>query len=141
MSISNLSQDKSTGQKIGDYSRYQREKRGWTLNQLAELTSLTPSFLFRLENGEYQTVKFDVIQKLASGLQMTVRSLLWKCQLIESEDASDLPSLEYYLKEKFQFSVEAIDDTKLFLDFIHKKYSHQIKENKQTHKVYWKKKC
>lgn len=130
----------STGSKIGTYTKYQREKREWTLNEFATRSGLTASFLLRLESGEYQTVKFDVLQKIAKGLDMPLRNFLWKCKLIEGDDPDDLPTLGYYLKEKFQLPVEAVEDVQLFLDFIHKKYRSQIAEMKKAHQSYWKKK-
>lgn len=130
----------STGSKIGQYTKYQREKRGWTLNEFAQRSDLTASFLLRLESGEYQTVKFDVLQKIAMGLDMPVRNFLWKCDLIEGDDPDDLPTLSFYLKEKFQMPEAAIGDIQLFLDFVHKKYKTEIAEMKKAHQTYWKKK-
>ena len=139
MSNTNLTQVEHAGHRIGEYLHYQREKRQYSLSEFATKTDLTPSFIFRLENKEYKTVKFDVIQKIASGLNMSVRSLLWKCGLIEGEEPWQLPSFEYYLKEKFQLPPSAIEDVKLFLAFVHKKYRIEVDAMKKAHRKYWKK--
>ena len=127
--------------KIAKYIKYQREKRDWSLSDFASRSDLTPSFLSRLEQGDYNTVKYDVIQKLAAGFSLSVRVFLWKCELIEREEHLELPDFEFYLKEKFQLPSEAIEDMNLFLELIHKKYRKEIEEMKKAHEEYWKEKA
>lgn len=127
----------STGSKIGKYTKYQREKRKWSLKQLAEATGMTPSFLFRLEQGTYQTVKFEVLEKIANAFEMPLEILLIKCHLIDSQLLNPLPQYEYYLKEKYQLPPQAIEDMALFLKFIQKKYHKVILEMKKAHQEYW----
>ncbi len=98
----------SVGEKIGKYLRYQREKRGISINELAKSMELTPSFLMRLEKGSYSNVKFDVIEKIAYGFQMTVEDFLEKCEIISR--AEGLPPIEFYLRETYQLPKKAIDD-------------------------------
>src|SRR5260221_13934073 len=117
--------------KIGTYTKYQRQKRELSLNEFAKLANITPSFLMRLENGVYQNIKFDVIEKIASGFQMTAEDFLRKCQVITSSE--ELPPLEYYLKELYQFPEEAIQDVKLFFSFVEEKYKEDIAEMKKAH--------
>lgn len=133
-----MSTRKTTAQKIGEYVKYQRQKHHWSLQDFADLCELTPSFLLRLEQGEYETVKFEVVEKLAKGFHMSLFNFLQKCELIGNNLIIDLPEIEFYLKEKFQLPVEAIEDVKLFLEVIHKKYEKQIAEMKAAHERYWK---
>lgn len=125
----------SVGAKIGKYLKYQREKRSLSLQEISHLVDLTPSFLNRLENGVYQTIKFDVIEKIANGLNMSITDLLKKCELTSTK--ADLPTLRFYLKEKYQLTTEAIDDVELFIEFVKKKYFDDIKKNKEMHQEYW----
>lgn len=127
----------SIGARIGKYTKYQRQKRNLSLNAFAKKISLTTSFLLRLERGTYQNVKFDVIEKLAAGFAMTVEDFLLKCEIISYSQT--VPPIEYYLKEMYQFPKDAIEDTKLFIDFLNIKYKKQIKELKTIHKNYWNK--
>src|SRR5258708_22885494 len=122
--------------KIGTYIQYQRQKRELSLNEFAKLANITPSFLMRLENGVYQNIKFDAIEKLAASLQMTAEDFLRKCQVISSSEG--LPPLEYYLKELYQFPEEAINDVMLFFSFIQEKYKNEIIEMKKAHTKFWK---
>ncbi len=128
---------KSSAQKIGCYLKYQREKRDLSLNELAQKSELTASFLFRLEKGEYQSVKLDVIEKLTKALDMSVTEFLEKCDITNSQ--LDLPSLPHYLKEKFQFPPEAISDCEIMIEVLQKKYQKEIQQQKKQHKKYWKK--
>ena len=124
-------------EKIGKYTKYQREKRGYSLNQFAKRIGITTSFLLRLERGNYQSVSFDVIEKIARGFDTSIEDFLYKCQITQA--SSSLPDIEYFLKEKYQFPKEAISDVKLLISLLKVKYKKSIKELKEKHKVYWEK--
>jgi|GEM_PF-2840895 len=128
----------SVAGKIGTYTQYQRKKRDLTLNEFAKIADITPSFLMRLENGVYQNIKFDVIEKISEAFQMSPEDFLKKCQVISG--SVQLPPIEYYLKELYQFPEEAIEDVQLFFSFIEEKYKAEILEMKKAHTKFWKKK-
>jgi transcriptional regulator with XRE-family HTH domain len=127
----------SAGSKIGRYTKYQREKRGFSLNYFAKITGLTTSFFLRLEKGEYASISISAIEKIARGFDMTIGDFLHKCQIIESSHT--LPPLEYYLKEKYQFPDDAIKDFKLLVRLLRVKYKKEISELKNIHEAYWDK--
>lgn len=127
----------SAGSKIGRYIKYQREKRGFSLNYFAKITGVTTSFLLRLEKGDYSSISINAIEKIASGFGMTTGDFLSKCQIIESSHT--LPPLEYYLKEKYQFPDEAIRDFKLLVRLLRAKYKKEITSLKTIHEAYWDK--
>ena len=104
----------------------------------AKIADITPSFLMRLENGVYQNIKFDVIEKISEAFQMSPEDFLKKCQVISG--SVQLPPIEYYLKELYQFPEEAIEDVQLFFSFIEEKYKAEILEMKKAHTKFWKKK-
>lgn len=125
----------TTGTKVGKYTKYQREKRGYSLNEFANKIEVTTSFLLRLERGTYQNISFNMIEKLAKGFDMSIEDFLYKCKITHSTAA--LPPLDYYLKEVYQFPEEAVDDVKLFIQFTKTKYKDKITELKMKHKEYW----
>lgn len=127
----------SVAEKIGKYTKYQREKRGYSLNQFAKVVGVTPSFLLRLEKGDYNSISFTFVEKIAQGFEMTLEDFLQKCEIIDS--SASLPSLQYYLKEKYQFPEEAISDVKLFIRLLKVKYKKEIQELQKIHETYWKK--
>jgi len=134
MSIGHKISESPAG-KVGKYTKYQREKRGFSLNEFAKKIGVTTSFLLRLERGNYQNVSYDVLKKLAIGFEMSIEDFLYKCKLIES--SSTLPPLEYYLKEMYQFPEDAINDIKLLIMLLKEKYKKEIKQLKGKHKEYW----
>jgi transcriptional regulator with XRE-family HTH domain len=123
--------------KIGRYVKYQREKRGLSLNEFAERVGIAPSFLYRLESGSYKSVKFTVIEKLSQAFEMPVIAFLQKCELAE-HSAESLPDISFYLREKLQLPTEAVEDIKLFITFIEEKYKDKIQTLKKKHADYWK---
>lgn len=124
-------------EKVGKYTKYQREKRGFSLNQFAKRIGITTSFLLRLERGNYQSVSFDVIEKIAKGFDSSIEDFLHKCQITSPQPS--LPDIEYFLKEKYQFPKEAISDVKMLISLLKLKYKKPIKELKAKHKEYWEK--
>ncbi len=124
--------------KIGKYVKYQREKRGLSLNEFADQVGITPSFLYRLESGTYKSVKFSIIEQLAQAFEMPVISFLQKCDLAE-DSGEFLPDFSFYLREKYQLPTDGVEDMKLFLQFVEKKYQQQIDILRKKHNEYWKK--
>src|SRR3989338_2373305 len=94
-------QESSPGTKIGRYIRYQREKRSWPLREYAEKAGVTPSFLSRLETGNYKSLSLEILKKLADGFTIPLYEFLHKCQIVQADRIS-LPDLEFYLREKYQ---------------------------------------
>ena len=127
----------SPGEKIGKYIKYKRNQKQISLNEFAKLADITPSFLLRLENGAYQSLKIDFIIKLARGLQISLEDFLRKCELIERTKDEKLPDLKFYLKEKFQFPDGAIEDTSMFIKFLQERYAGEINTMKKAHREYW----
>lgn len=125
-------------EKIGRYLKYQREKRKLSLADFAKLLDVDASFLHRVEKGYYQSVSFDVAEKIAKGLQMNLEDLFIKCEITRSRFV--LPTLEYFCKETYQFPDAAIHDLKIFVDFLQIKYKEDIAYMKKKHDAYWSKK-
>jgi transcriptional regulator with XRE-family HTH domain len=106
----------SSGAKIGFFLKYWRERNKLSLGALSRASGLTPSFILRLERGIYRSVKFDAVERIAKSLKMTVEDFLRQCEILPQK--SNLPSLEYFLAEKYQFSPQAIEEVKLIIEFI-----------------------
>jgi len=125
----------SNGAKIGKYLKYQRKKNDLTLYEMSKSSGLSSAFLLKLERGDYKDVKFDVMQKISKSLGTDIISFLYKCKIISTH--KKLPALRYYLKEKYQFPKNAINETREFIKymkFVHKK---SIELQIIKHKKYW----
>lgn len=127
----------STSQQIAKYIKYQRKKRQLSITQLAKKADVSPSYISKLEQGQYQSTTFDVLQNLAHALEMRTADFLRKCGLISEERS--LPTLEYLLKEEYRFSTKAIVEIVGFIDFIKYKYKTKIQKEEKLHQHYWEK--
>lgn len=119
------------------YVRYQRRKRGYTLQQFSDKTGLTPAYLSRLESDQYNNISLNACKALATGFDMPLLDFFIKCRVINSQ--TDLPEIGYYLREKYQLPEEAVEDVTLFFQFVLQKYQSQIKANRLAHQKYWEK--
>ncbi|MEK4826678.1 helix-turn-helix transcriptional regulator [Niallia sp. FSL W8-0951] len=67
-----------------------RLSKGYSLQQLAERSNVTPSYLNRLERGERKTPTFSVLQHIAEGLDVDVNVLVG----LDAKDTNEPLSLE-----------------------------------------------
>lgn len=71
---------KREGRKInenfGSTIKYLREKRGYSLKGLEEITGISSSYINRLERGERASPSYTIIKKLADALCIDVIELL-----------------------------------------------------------------
>jgi len=129
---------KTLGQKIGQYVKYQRDKRQLSIAAVAAASGLTSAYISRLEQGDYDSPTVDSLQHLAQAFQMPLTALLAKSG-VAPVTKIDLPDLAYYLHEKYFLPPEAVADVELFVDTIKKKYAHEIDRYKKDSQKYWRK--
>lgn len=127
----------TNGEKIGQYVHYQRSKRKLSLNQFAKNIKVDPSFLQRLEVGKYQGVGLNVLEKIAKGFDMSLEDLLRKSRITSYQH--QLPKIEFYLREMYQFPDGAINECRSFISFLQNQYKKEIGLLKKQHDGYWKK--
>ncbi|WP_313232122.1 helix-turn-helix domain-containing protein [Tissierella praeacuta] len=61
---------------FGSMLRYLREKQGYSLKDLEDITGISPSYINRLERGKRACPSYPVIEKLAKALNADVTELL-----------------------------------------------------------------
>lgn len=61
---------------FGEALRELREKRGYTVNQLAIYSDVSPALISKIENGKRGIPKPETIEKLAKGLKMEYTDLM-----------------------------------------------------------------
>lgn len=72
---------------FGVYLKYLRNLRGYSIIELAKLSSVSPSYISRLERGSRQTPKPKVLKKLAPHLGVGYNQMMVKAgYLNESAD-------------------------------------------------------
>jgi transcriptional regulator with XRE-family HTH domain len=82
----------STSQRLGKTVKELRERRGMTKSALAERAALTPSYISRLEKGDYQdrSLTLATCIGLAHGLKVALKELLADAGLLSASDTSSL---------------------------------------------------
>ncbi len=72
---------------IGDsmFKEY-RLKKGYTLEQLAELCEISWRNLFRIENGNYRYAKFETIAKLFAVLEFSEADIIKIIKIVNNKD-------------------------------------------------------
>lgn len=85
---------------ISSFLKDLRNKQDLTLGDLARASELSPAFLSRIENQEFdkKNLSLDTIIKIAKGLNVKVKDILDTLGVI---DKSELPALPVYLRQKY----------------------------------------
>jgi transcriptional regulator with XRE-family HTH domain len=60
---------------LGDYVKETRSKRGLSQAELAKLADLSPSFICRIEKGDYKSVTISSLNKLSRSLKVSISEL------------------------------------------------------------------
>ena len=60
---------------LGDYVKETRSKRGLSQAELAKLADLSPSFICRIEKGDYKSVTLASLSKLSRALKVSVHEM------------------------------------------------------------------
>ena len=60
---------------LGDYVKETRSKRGLSQAELAKLADLSPSFICRIEKGDYKSVTIASLNKLSKSLKVPINEL------------------------------------------------------------------
>ena len=60
---------------LGDYVKETRSKRGLSQAELAKLADLSPSFICRIEKGDYKSVTIASLNKLSRSLKVSINEL------------------------------------------------------------------
>lgn len=114
---------KSTiGVRLGKYLKKERKERGLTIAEICSKGDLTPAYISRLEQGDYESPTLEMAQKIALALDMSLIDLLSACCLGTQKSKQNLPEFPFYLHEKYGLPKEAIQDLELYLEVVKKKY-------------------
>jgi transcriptional regulator with XRE-family HTH domain len=60
---------------LGDYVKETRSKRGLSQAELAKLADLSPSFICRIEKGDYKSVTVASLNKLSKAMKVPINDL------------------------------------------------------------------
>jgi transcriptional regulator with XRE-family HTH domain len=80
---------------VGEWIAFYRRRRGLTQAVLAGLVGRSEDWLSKVERGERQARRLDVLSELARALRVSVGDLLGQPVLVEAEQpgADDIPAI------------------------------------------------
>ena len=108
--------------KLGEYFKRLREEANLPLRDVTRETSLTPSYLSKIEKGDsFSTLSIHTLLKLSKFYNIPIGALLKEAGLVDS-DEYELPDLPQYLRAKYHLSPQAIRDMEMAKEIVDKKY-------------------
>ncbi|MFB9726867.1 helix-turn-helix transcriptional regulator [Haloechinothrix salitolerans] len=90
---------------LGSYLRTQREACDMTIRQVARLSGIQPSYIAELEAGKKANPSAEILQKIASVLELDTADLF---AFIGVTPPKDLPSVAPYLRAKYNLTGDAL---------------------------------
>ncbi|TCK21391.1 transcriptional regulator with XRE-family HTH domain [Pseudonocardia endophytica] len=79
---------------IGERIAFYRQRRGYTQSQLAGLVGRSTDWLSKIERGERQARRVDVLTELAAALRVSLGDLMGQPVLMEDDDErDDIPAI------------------------------------------------
>ncbi len=86
------------GGSLGEKINRLRKEKGFTLEELGDLTGSSKSYIWELENKEPPRPSADKISKIAEKLGTTIEYLLDEKEVVDQEEASDANFYREYKK-------------------------------------------
>jgi len=107
---------------LGDYLRRIRTDLGLSMHEVARRTTLTPSYISKMESGNtFQTISAHGLIEFSKCYNMPASLMLEKAGFTpESED--DLPGLSSYLRLKYKAPQQAVQEMEIAWSIIKQKY-------------------
>lgn len=106
-------------QQLGDFVRSRRLSMNLSLADAAERSDLDPSYWNKLENGHYQNPAPQHLSSIAEVLDVPIEDLYG---LAGYELPKGLPSLQPYLRAKYDLPPEAIADLERYFAYLRSYY-------------------
>ena len=92
---------------LGEYVKETRSKRGLSQAELAKLADLSPSFICRIEKGDYKSVTLASLNKFSRALKVSVNEL--SNLVLEKKSKEDLlKKTPYEIMNELSLSLPAV---------------------------------
>lgn len=106
---------------LGGYLKILRQDLGFSMHEVARRSSLTPSYVSKIEAGNvFKTISAHALMEFSRIYNVPVQIMLEKMNLIERED--ELPGLASYLRLKHNAPLKAVQEMEIAWDIIKEKY-------------------
>lgn len=110
---------------LAEYLKRIRLDLGLSMHEVARRTTLTPSFISKLESGTvFQTISAQAVVEFSRCYNIPAQTILERAGLLpESED--ELPGLGTYLRLKYKAPQNAAQEMEIAWEIVKKKYGIQ----------------
>jgi len=107
---------------LAEYLKRIRLDLGLSMHEVARRTTLTPSFISKLESGSvFQTISAQALVEFSRCYNIPAQTILERAGFLpESED--ELPGLGTYLRLKYKAPHEAAHEMEIAWEIVKKKY-------------------
>lgn len=107
---------------LGRYLKKIRKDSGYSIRHVARNTSISPSYLSKIESGKFfKTIGIDTLVSLSNFYGIPPASLLEEAGFTKKQ-SDFLPDFPQYLRSKFKLSPQAIRDLVFAKELVEKKY-------------------
>ena len=90
---------------LGRFLKERRKALGLSTYQVGELADVPQSTIVRFEQGEYASPRPDKLSRIATALDLPVAEVFSRMGYM---NAHDLPTLETYLRSKYNIKPEVV---------------------------------
>lgn len=105
---------------LGRFIRQERERQEFSIRRLAAAAGVDPTWLSRLERGDYSSPDPRHLRELARVLEIETTDVF---AMAGYSGGEGLPGFAPYLRAKYDLPAEAIDTLSELFEFINDKYS------------------
>lgn len=107
---------------LGDYLKRIRVDLGLSMHEVARRTSLTPSFISKLESGAvFQSISAQALVEFSRCYSIPVNTILERSGLLPASE-DELPGLGTYLRLKYKAPQQATQEMEIAWEIVRKKY-------------------
>lgn len=85
--------ERQVSENLGSAIRYYREKKGYSLQKMFELTGVSPSYLNRLELGQRRNPALSIVNNIADALGVPVDKLVEISLEEQKNTTEELPTI------------------------------------------------
>lgn len=88
--------------RLGKLFKNERGKLKMSIQQIANRTMLTPTYIYKLEVGAFKTIGIENLLKLARFYKIPIETLLKKVGFLDSS-GNELPEFSFCLRSKYRY--------------------------------------
>lgn len=106
---------------LATFLKTTREKRGFSVRQLAEKATVSHTEIFRIEKGERTNPSITMLKALADALNTPVSAFLQACGIEESPKLQTATYKAAGIVDESDLSPEELDEVKKYIEYLKSK--------------------